>query len=87
MATKPQPTTKPPGTSQSAPAPKPPKSALASPANQAWLRDQLDKAEYDEQFGPNGEGWTHNESLRASIEERADFLRALVAISDAQPAA
>jgi hypothetical protein len=88
-----QPTnTKPPGSKPSpaataAPKSRAPSSALRSPDNQAWLRAELEQAEYEEQFGPSGEGWTHNESLRASTEERAEFLRALVAVIEAVPAA
>jgi len=59
---------------------KEPEDALASPNGRDWLAAQLAKAEADEEHGPDGSGWKHNESLAPAIVERAAFLRALVAL-------
>lgn len=53
---------------------------LASEAGRAWLAQQLAAAEREEQLGPGGAGWTHNETKRPAIAERAAFLRALSAL-------
>lgn len=56
------------------------KNPLDSSAGRTWLEGELGKAEHEEKHGPNGMGWAHNESRRAAIVERAEFLRALVAL-------
>lgn len=56
-----------------------PATALGSPAGQALIRDHLAAAEHELAHGPGGGGWQYNESKRPEIEERAEFLRALVA--------
>lgn len=53
---------------------------LASLAGREWLAGVLAAAEYEEANGPEGSGWLHNESLRAGIVERAEFLRELVGL-------
>lgn len=53
---------------------------LTSPADRDWLAHQLVAAAYEEQQGPRGQGWLHNETLRPAITERAAFLRALIAL-------
>ncbi len=55
-------------------------SALESRQGRAWLAAQLAHAEMEEQRGPDGLGWTHNEGKRAEIKVRAEFLRALTAL-------
>lgn len=64
------------------PAPKeqPKANPLASVFGRKFLREQLAKAESDLRHGPDQQGWQHNETLRASIEERVTFFRALVAL-------
>lgn len=57
-----------------------PSGPLHSPAGREWIEAELEKAERAEQLGPIGQGWAHNEILRPVIAERADFLRALVAL-------
>lgn len=57
-----------------------PVTALSSVDGRAWLAGELEKAEREEKLGPGGAGWTYNESHRAAIVERAEFLRALVAL-------
>lgn len=52
---------------------------LASEAGRSWIAAELAKAEREEEHGPGGRGWAYNEGLRASIVERAEFLRALAA--------
>ena len=54
--------------------------AVASPAGRAWLAQELAAAEREEQRGPGGAGWQYNESKRAEITERAEFLRALTEV-------
>lgn len=56
------------------------KNPLDSDSGRGWLAECLAKAEHEEKHGPNGMGWAHNESRRAAIVERAEFLRALVAL-------
>lgn len=55
-------------------------SPLASTAGRAWLEEQLRAAAFAEEHGPRGQGWQYNEPLRPEIEERAEFLRALIAL-------
>lgn len=59
--------------SKSAPAADP----LASASGRAWLEAELAAAEREERLGPGGTGWANNESKRAAIVERAEFLRGL----------
>lgn len=53
---------------------------LASQAGRDWLAGELAAAEREEQLGPGGQGWAYNETRRPGIVERAEFLRALVAL-------
>jgi len=59
------------------------KNPLASLEGREWLARELAVAEDAEAYGPGGSGWMHNESLRAGIVERAEFLRALVGLLEA----
>ncbi len=57
-----------------------PRDPLASEKGRAWLVAELEHAEHEQALGPGGSGWAHNEGLRPAIDERAAFLRALVAL-------
>ena len=52
---------------------------LASAAGREWLAGELAKAEREVVAGPLGLGWDNNETKRPQIEERRDFLVALLA--------
>lgn len=54
-------------------------SALHSPGGREWIAVRLAAAEIELREGPGG-SWVNNEALRPAIEERTEFLRALVAL-------
>ena len=79
---KPKPT--PPPASAPAPAPEAPAPAkadpLASKAGKAEIAALFHAACDDVRLGPGGMGWRNNESKRAAVSERAEFLGALLTL-------